>query len=244
MRRIFFLSGLIVTITLFGMIPSHTAHARHSFLHFMFPLYVPAPEEDLEPDPSETLQAPFADPDSSLKNRNGKTFIPYGGPDLSNSPNALDKPHRSEEHLAKWLVNEVSEIMTLDPASYAEHTEDMEASMDQYALNDFQDFMTKSRVLLMLQQNSLELHVYVEETPLLMNAGSVGGRYRWLFEMPVTLTFLPNKAKDYKKMDQPTNQRIIVTIQVGRVSHETSSEQIMIESWAVRKQKELAKETE
>ena len=100
--------------------------------------------------------------------------------------------------------------------------------MTPYAIESFKAFMAKDNLLEALKSNSLTMRVFITEPGRLLNQGAVQGRYRWLIEAPVTISFLPRGTSDYTGIE-PKSQRINVRTQVGRVA-EDAADGVMIET--------------
>ena len=221
--RKFIIAGFLISLV------AAATPARADLLQKMFP-YIFGHEET-GPRPENTLQAPFSDakpdtvktPIANLYNAN-----PAGGETAD-----LATPHRHQKDIGDWLVPALSEILALDPNDYAKHLDLMGHALDAKAMNDFKNFIQTSNVIPTLQGNNMLLHCYVEEQPLLLNEGAVDGRYRWLFDTAITLTFLPRDAKTYADT-APVNQHILLRTQVGRVPHGQGVNELMIESFEVR----------
>lgn len=147
---------------------------------------------------------------------------------------SLDTPHRVNAQVGQWLELKISEMMNLAPASYDDHVRGMSGYADERGRSDFHGFMTSSGILDTLTANAYQLRGSTEGDALLLNKGVVDGRYRWLFEVPMLLTFLPADAKSYKDT-QNLSQHVIVTAQAGRVAYGTSADELMLESFTVRK---------
>ena len=64
----------------------------------------------------------------------------------------------------------------------------------------------------MMNQNNLRMQSYVE-APELINEGALEGRYRWLYEVPVTISFIPEEASDYRNV-KPVNRRYVLKTQL------------------------------
>lgn len=221
--------------------------------------------EDTGPRPEETLQAPFSNPEEVNKDKqqaesmersgviyqssDGYKYRMFSGEDGRTyalpeyDPNAdldegrdLGKPHRRPDDLATWLVRATSEIFTVDYQGYDKHMAHLATGMSETGLAEFQKFMVDSKILPELQTQSVELRGYVEEAPLLLNEGPLNGRYRWLFEMPVTVTFVPRGLDTYRNIQNPSENslRFIVQAQVGRVEKGPSEDNVVIETWRVR----------
>ncbi len=222
----------MILLAAFGA--SRPAYALPDLLKKWFPQYFGA--EDTGPQPEDTLQAPFADPGAQTAPAGEALGGLYGSDKVTGteSGGTLEKPHRNQEQIGEWLVKAVSEMFNFDVNNYDQHLRLLATGMDRQALLDFQTFLQNSNVLKTLQSGEVMIHNFVSETPLLLNKGVIAGRYRWLFEMPVTLTFLPKGEKADYETTKPVNQNVIVTMQVMRVPVGQGVDELMIESFAVR----------
>lgn len=222
--------------------------------------------EEVGPRPEDTLQAPFSDREALqreqataadlerrgvifrstdgqkyrvFKNEGASAYaLPAydGGAGEQIEGGSLAVSHRRPEHLSEWLTNATSEILTTDSRNYAQHMKHLATGMSEGALVEYQKFMTDTKILEQLSTQPVKMAGYVEEAPLLLNEGDLNGRYRWLFEMPVTVTLLPANARNYKEIARPEDStlRFIVQTQVGRVEKGPSSDNVFIETWRVR----------
>jgi len=152
-------------------------------------------------------------------------------PDIAVS---LETPHRGNAQVGAWAALSVASMLNFTPANYDEHVRGMTSYADERGRTDFHSFVINGNILETLGSNNLQLRDNVEDTPLIINTGVLEGRYRWLFEMPVLLTFLPVGAKSYSDSDH-LSQHVLVTTQVGRVAYGTNDDELMIESFSVRK---------
>lgn len=229
------------------------------YLSKWFPKFFGKKEEG--PLPEETLQAPFSDGEAArarqaeeragilFKSADGHFYRRLSGedgeiyivPDYTPTgdivaPGPLETSHRQAEHIADWLVRATSEIFTVDAQNYQKHLAHLATGMSDAGLVDFNQFMADSNIFSKLQEDGLQLRGYVEEPPLLLNEGPLAGRYRWLFEMPVTVTFLPPDVRTYRHITNPEDQSLsfIVQTQVGRVSDGPTNDSVIIETWKVR----------
>ena len=104
----------------------------------------------------------------------------------------LSKPHRRAVDVGVIAARVLSELFTFssDQESYEEHLSAMKKEIQAGGLQDFTGFMETSGVYSSLQRNGTELKAFVEETPNLVKEGAFDGRYRWVFDVPVTVTEL------------------------------------------------------
>lgn len=186
--------------------------AQASWLDWLFG------KREKTPPPEETLTAPFAQI--------------TGARVEGQAVHDISVPHRDEKHVAEWLQRAISEVLTIEAATYEDHLKYLATGMDSYALEDFKKFMESSKILEYLQGGRYRLGCVVESRPALLNEGPVESRYRWLYDVPVTITFLPGTMKSYEEAN-PVSQHIIVQVQAGRVA-QGGADGVMIESWTVR----------
>lgn len=201
--------------------------AEAGLLEFFFPSL-----RQKGPDPLDTLQAPFAlDPQAkppAQKPDPAKAVLPE-------NTTPVDQPHRGYEEISAWLTNILSETMTFDSSNY----QPVIAKNAQYftaaGKDEYVSFLNENNVLKVLDSKKYQVKTFVENTPLLLNEGAVNGVYRWLYEVPVMISYMPAGAKDYKKL-QPVNQRVVLTIQAGRVPGQLSGTGLLLERWSGRLQ--------
>lgn len=188
------------------------------------------------------IYAPAAQAGSSVK----EALFPYlyqdedeGVPAAFSDPAdaadiALDTPHRHHDNIADWLINASSEMFSIEADTYEEHLEFLATGLNETALQQYQDFIRQSRILETLRTRNLVVRGVVTERPTLLNQAPLQGRYRWLFEVPVLLTFTPPSGVNLTTSD-PVTQNIIVTLQVGRMPLGEGLEELMIENITVRR---------
>lgn len=145
----------------------------------------------------------------------------------------MAEPHRAVPQVADWTALSVGVMLNFDAAGYGTHITAMSGYADDKTLGDFQSFVDQNKILDTLKNGNLRVTSSVEEMPLLLNKGAVDGVYRWLYEIPVLLTFLPQDAKSYMDSDH-VSQHVIVNAQVGRVTYQTNPDELQIESFSVR----------
>ena len=197
-----------------------------SFLEDWFPFLFEEP--DTGPKPEETGQAPFIEKkviDTAASKQMGVEHKPFAALE---SGFALDQAHRQPAQIADWATQVISVCLDLDPAAYETHEKIVMEALTPYALDSFKAFLAKDNLLAALKSNDLIMRSFVTEPSRLLNQGAVQGRYRWLVETPVTISFLPRGTDDYKGI-QPKSQRINVRMQIGRVQ-ENRLEGLIIET--------------
>lgn len=186
---------------------------RVSFIEKLLPFLFE--EEDTGPKPEDTLQAPFSSSatDMSTAGRMGLDYKPSAFEELKVS---LDQPHRQPLQVSAWASGAVSEALSVDPLRYESHMQSLGGIMTPYAQAALKAYLEKDRLLEAVKSNSLVMRAFVDEPARVLNQGTLQGRYRWLVETPVTVSFLPRDTIDYETL-KPKNRRLQARTQIGRV---------------------------
>ncbi len=208
------------------------ARAEKTFWEKIFP-FLAEPEEE-GPSPEETLRAPFAN-DKPPKQDHEKSAIerlyrPHEGP-RSNTL-SLAGPHRHAEEIGVWLMGVVTDALEFNAINFPENQRRVEVHFTDSGYQDYMDFITQGNFLEILARRNLHLHAVAEEKPFLLNKGALNGRFRWLFEIPVMLNYLPAGQSEYRG-EAGGNQQLMLRVQVGREPGAPDEIGVLIESWAV-----------
>ena len=170
------------------------------FLQFLFPSL-----RDEGLGPAETLQAPFADAaqEGGEVDSKNRSLVP------------LHLPHRTTEDVSSWIMTTISESMSFDESDYRADFEQIKPLFDQGGWAQYQAFLQDKKILNVLQSGQYNVRSYVKEVPALLNDGAVSQRYRWLYDVPIMVSYLKRGARDYKDVE-PVNQDIVLRVQIGR----------------------------
>ena len=172
-------------------------------------------------DPSYTLKAPFIRPGDLRTPTATAMGLPFGEDVASDQGGDLSAAHRSEDQVGGWLTGRVSDILDVSGANWNDHLKLISSSFTKPALDAYSGWMTTSDVLGRIVANNQHVHAYVDDVPLLLNQGVVDGRYRWLYEVHATLTFLMDGTSYEGNTTAPqsmNNVKLTVRVQVGRVT--------------------------
>ncbi len=184
-------------------------------------------EEPLPKD--DPVQAPFREPgqiDTPTAERMGLTYKP---PVSEETAITIDQPHRTPNKTLEWVATLASRSLNLDPLRYESHIADAATYMTPYAQDELKAYLNKDQLLDAVRSNNLTMRAFVEGPGRILNQGAVQGRYRWLVETPVTVTFLPRDTIDYSEVT-PKNRRMKIRTQIGRVP-QGGNEGMIIETW-------------
>lgn len=138
----------------------------------------------------------------------------------------LEKAHRTDKELKNWVNTVVSESLSFNTDSLSKVTQDVRSYYTVSGFKQYQDYLTSSGIIDSINKNNYQMGVYAEQPPLLMNGSSIKGVYRWLYQIPITVSFLQN-GKNI------ANRELTLRVQIRRVKLEEDPNAIQIESWTV-----------
>lgn len=192
------------------------------------------------PDPGKTLQAPFAEPENGRtqdeKDRSSTKRIDDLYYDEVTQNIDLSDAHRNEGQVSKWVTDAVARSLNIQPRSYKAHVQTLsKGTLSPSGVAQFRAFMNDTNMLAALNSRDWYLMPYVENAPILQNKGSLKGRYRWLFQVPVTVSFMPSGMMEYTKDSGVVTERLLVNVQVSRIDPSFNEIGLAIEAWTAKK---------
>ena len=222
---------VIATLAITSIALSVPAHA--GFLDKI--MGTPAEEESKGPPPEKTLKAPFPTTPDPKASGQSKLMDIYGNKDQS-APDASDlsKPHRNEQQITEWSTEIVTQAMTINPATYDKDFAKISANFAPYALKEYQDYLTKTNMMNVLNSNSFRLQAISDEEGSVIRDGAIGDTYHWLVQIPLMASFYNVDMQSVEKTTNAQSQSLIVQVQVGRVKSKSSTDiGLIIERWSV-----------
>ncbi len=178
--------------------------------------------------PDESLGTEYQVQDAPAQSAPAAGKVEYAPSSDLPSTAALDQPHRQPGQMTIWVSKAVSDALDFDPLRYEAHLAEQALVLTPYAMEAFKTFMAKDNLLEALKTNDLVMRAFATDASRVLNQGAIQGRYRWLMETPVTISFMPRGVKDYNAI-KPKSQNINVRTQVGRVE-QGGQEGVMIET--------------
>lgn len=220
-----FLTLLAVTVLLsFSYV--NDAHAKKGFWESMLGWAMP---KDNSPDPAKTLRAPFSYGEAETTGDGSVKINPS-----SNVP--LQHAHTNHSVIAKWVITAVSDSLSYNVNDKKNVYEQSKGFFTEAGLGQFRSFMINNNIEKVVNSGRFNIRSVVKEEPLLLNSQSVDNRFRWLFEVPLMVSYMESENFDYKEHD-PVNQHIVLTVQVGRSDDADNDLGILIETWSGKSQK-------
>lgn len=222
MRFVLFFAFLFVLSVVTVLAAPKPAHA---FFDFLFP----APST--EPDPSETLRAPFASEDDVIFDMDS------GGNELAITP--LDERHRTNRVITNWLQEFLPTLLTFSSENYQRSIREALINFTAVGGEEYRTFLEQTNIIKTLQTGRYSVTGVINDFPVVMNEGAIDGRYRWLYQTGVMITFYDQNIETAR----PNSEREAITLeytltfQVGRYRESPNEHGLYIESWGFKQER-------
>lgn len=198
---------------------SFPAVSHAGILELLFPSL-----REEEYDPSKEMIAPFA-VGQGAEEKEKLDSLPEG--DV-----ALSKPHRLSKDIGAWLMTASGEAMNFEAGAAEEQIKGYSHFFDTVGRNQYVEFLREQKILSVVQDGRFNVLSYVDAQPLLLNEGVVNDRYRWLFRVPVVVSYMDKNMASYKSGDAKLVQKASINIQIGRIKADDKPEGLQIEQWS------------
>lgn len=145
----------------------------------------------------------------------------------------LSQPHRTNKELQTWSSMAVSEALSFDGQNYDAAMARVRAYFTASGYAQYQEYLKSSGIIESVQKNDFRMSVFVDEKPLMLNSLALKDVYRWLYQMPITVSFLPRTARDLVGRTDNVSRPLSLNIQIRRVALPDDPNAIQIESWKI-----------
>ncbi len=186
--------------------------------------------EPVGPQPEDTLKAPFpTDKSAQVPQNNLMTIYDTrkGQAGVLTSP---DQPHMTTHALQEWVSQAVTNSLTLDKPQ--PDPQKLSMNFEPYAVQEFQTWLQNSGVVTDLQNGDITLRAVAAAPPQLLSQGVLSGTYRWVFEIPVLVSYVPRGTTSLKAAAaMPQSRNFTLRVQIGRVNAQNDT-RVFIERWS------------
>lgn len=161
-----------------------------------------------------------------------------GGKPMLKGSGAVENPlaaqHMTSNELALSLSDIVAESMSFTKSTFVYNSLQAEKYFTPAGYAQYKEFLSKSGFEGALASGELQSAAYVEQEALEITRGVFGGVFKWMFEVPVTISFIPVNADTYRDgAIKPENRRILLRVQFTRVKDVNDPQAVKIEVWQV-----------
>jgi len=136
---------------------------------------------------------------------------------------ALSEPNMSAPALMSWVAQSSTEVMTFGFNDYRRRLQESSRNFTRRGWESFTQALQKSRIIEMVEANQQVVTAAPQGAPILESQGLVAGRYQWVIQLPMILTYQAGAVS--------RNDSLLVTVVVVRVPRLESPNGIGIEQW-------------
>jgi len=136
---------------------------------------------------------------------------------------ALSEPNMSAPALMSWVAQSSTEVMTFGFNDYRRRLQESSRNFTRRGWESFTQALQKSRIIEMVEANQQVVTAVPQGAPILESQGLVAGRYQWIIQIPMVLSYQAGSAS--------RSDSLLVTVVVVRVPRLESPNGIGIEQW-------------
>ncbi len=135
----------------------------------------------------------------------------------------LNQPNLSTPALMSWVAQSTTEVMTFGFNDYRRRLQESSRNFTKRGWESFTQALERSRIIEMVDANRQIITAAPKGAPVLKQEGLIAGRYQWVVEIPLILTYETGAKKQ--------NSGLLVTVVVVRVPRLESPNGVGIEQW-------------
>lgn len=110
---------------------------------------------------------------------------------------SLDQPVYTQATVTRWTATAIMETFDLGYNNWRRRLQSSSRFFTEPGgWNSFMEAITKARLIEMLEARQMVMSAVVQGAPVIIDARPVGGRFQWIVEMPVGLTFQAGKNRE------------------------------------------------
>lgn len=136
---------------------------------------------------------------------------------------ALNEPNLSTPALMSWVAQASTEVMTFGFNDYRRRLQESSRNFTRKGWESFTSALQKSRIIEMVEASQQVVTAAPAGAPILESEGLVAGRYQWIIQLPLVLT--------YQSGSLTKSDNLLVTVVVVRVPRLESPNGVGIEQW-------------
>lgn len=135
----------------------------------------------------------------------------------------LSQPNLSTPALMSWVAQASTEVMTFGFNDYRRRLQESSRNFTRRGWESFTQALQRSRIIEMVETNQQVVTAAPQGAPILESEGVVQGQYRWVVQLPLTLT--------YQSGAKTRTDTLLVTLVVVRVPRLESPNGVGIAQW-------------
>ncbi len=135
----------------------------------------------------------------------------------------LNEPNLSSPALMSWVAQAATEVMTFGFNDYRRRLQEASRNFTRRGWESFSSALQRARIIETVEVNQQVLTAAPTGAPVIQSEGMVQGRYQWVVQMPMALT--------YQSGAKTRTDNLMVTLVIVRVPRLESSNGVGIEQW-------------
>lgn len=136
---------------------------------------------------------------------------------------ALSEPNLSTPALMSWVAQATTEVMTFGFNDYRRRLQESSKNFTRTGWQSFTAALQQSRIIEMVEASQQVVTAAPQGAPILQSEGLSGGRYQWVIQIPLVLT--------YQSGSRTRTDNLLITLVVVRVPRLESPNGVGIEQW-------------
>jgi intracellular multiplication protein IcmL len=136
---------------------------------------------------------------------------------------ALNQPNLSTPALMSWVAQAATEVMTFGFNDYRRRLQEASRNFTRPGWESFTGALERARIIETVESNQQVVTAAPQGAPILQSEGLVNGRYQWVIELPLILS--------YQSGTRVKSDSLLVTLVVVRVPRLESPNGVGIEQW-------------
>ncbi len=149
---------------------------------------------------------------------------PYTGQEYD-----ISNPHRTSEEIETWSEQAAADVLSFNKGNYMWKMRKFKKYFTDSGWKEYTDYLKTSRIIDMVASDKYSIGAIVDEQPLIINQGDVGGAYNWILRMPVTISFFTKDATGTEQTGP--SAKFYLFIDVARVANGGGQNGIAISNW-------------
>lgn len=136
---------------------------------------------------------------------------------------ALNEPNLSTPALMSWVAQAATEVMTFGFNDYRRRLQEASRNFTRRGWESFTSALQRSRIIEMVEANQQVVTAAPQGAPVLESEGAVAGRYQWVVQVPLVVT--------YQSGNRTKNDNMLISVVVVRVPRLETPNGVGIEQW-------------
>lgn len=195
------------------------------FRDFLFPV------SSNQPNPAETLKAPFANNDAVIEE------LDTTGRAENRTP--LHLRHRTNDIITRWVQHNIPNMLSYEAVRYNEQYNEKVKNFSKVGAEEYVKFLQSSNFLTTLKTGSYDIVGFIKDYPVILNERAIDNRYRWLYQLNVMVTYIASGVSNYSnvKDSEYISKEYVVNLQLGRDRNVDNEHGVLIETWSAQAKK-------